>query len=117
MIEQVVGRSTWTDSCQSAGMDRDYVICRLRESAPELRQAGIEHLRLFGSVARDEAGPESDVDLIAEFDGSRKFSRLDMVGFENRLEDLLGARVELASMKMLKDAVRERALRESVVAF
>jgi uncharacterized protein len=102
---------------QSAGMDRDRVIARLRESEAELRSTGIVHLRLHGSVARGQAGPDSDVDLIAELDNSKKFSLLDMVGLENRLADLLGAPVDLSPLQMLKDPVREKALREAVIAF
>jgi predicted nucleotidyltransferase len=98
-------------------MDRDRVIFRLRECEAELRRAGIVHLRLHGSVARGEAGPDSDVDLIAEFDAARKFSLLDLVGLENRLADLLGVPVDLAPQKMLKEPVRQKAAREGVLAF
>jgi predicted nucleotidyltransferase len=47
-------------------MDKGSVIETLRLHEPELRAAGIVHLRLFGSVARGEASPESDVDLMAD---------------------------------------------------
>ncbi len=46
-------------------MDRDTVIARLRAHEQELKSAGVLSLRLFGSVARDEVGPDSDVDLMA----------------------------------------------------
>jgi predicted nucleotidyltransferase len=54
---------------------------------------------------------------MAEFDNSRAFSLLDMVGIENRLADILGVPVDLAPAKSLKDGIRERATRESVLAF
>jgi predicted nucleotidyltransferase len=98
-------------------MDREHVIAKLREAEPELKTAGIVHLRLHGSVARGEAGPGSDVDLIADLDATRSFSLLDMVGLEIRLSDLLGIPVDLAPSKMLKEPVRERAMREAVLAF
>ena len=98
-------------------MDRDRVISRLRECEIELRNAGIVHLRLHGSVARGDANLASGVDLIAEFDTAKKLSLLDMVGLENRLADLLGARVDLAPLTMLRDAVREKAVREGMLAF
>lgn len=56
--------------------DRDEVISKLRAHAPELKAAGIVRLRLFGSVARGEAG--NDIDLVAEFD--RPLSLIDLVG-------------------------------------
>jgi predicted nucleotidyltransferase len=98
-------------------MDRDGVIAKLREHEPELKAAGIVHLRLHGSVARGEASEASDVDLIAEFDATKPLSLLDMVGLENRLADLLGVAVDLSPAKMLKEPVREKAVREAVFAF
>ena len=98
-------------------MDRSTVIAKLREYEPELKAAGILQLSLFGSVARGDASSESDVDLMAEFDPERQFSLLDMVRMENRLADILGARVELTSAKALKDRIRERVTREAVLAF
>ena len=48
-------------------MDRSKVLAGLRAHEPELRAAGILRLSLFGSVARNEAGVQSDVDLLADF--------------------------------------------------
>jgi len=98
-------------------MDREHVIATLREHEAELKSAGIVRLSLFGSVARNEATPQSDVDLMAEFETGREFSLLDRVRLESRLADMLGAKVDLAPARMLKDGVRERAAREAVLAF
>ena len=98
-------------------MDGSIVIAKLREHEPELKAAGIVRLSLFGSVARGEPSSESDVDLMAEFDPAKQFSLLDMVRIENRLADILGVRVELTSERALKDRVRERVSRETVLAF
>src|ERR1035437_7606577 len=83
------------DVWESAGMDRERVISMLRAHEQELKSAGIVRLSVFGSVARGEASERSDVDLMAEFDSSKKLSLLDMVGLENRLADILGAPVDL----------------------
>jgi predicted nucleotidyltransferase len=96
-------------------VDREQIIATLRDHEQELKAAGIVRLSLFGSVARGERG--NDVDLMAEFDMSRQFSLLDMVGFENRLADILGFPVDLVPAKSLKDGIRERATREAVLAF
>jgi uncharacterized protein len=98
-------------------INREDVIAKLREHEPELKASGIVRLSLFGSVARGDANSESDIDLMAEFDSSKKFSLLDMVGMENRLADILGVPVDLAPAKSLKDGIRERAAREAVLAF
>jgi predicted nucleotidyltransferase len=84
---------------------------------PELKAAGIIRLSLFGSVARGDASPKSDIDLMAEFDPARQFSLLDMVGLENRLADILGAQVDLTSAKSLKEHIRDRVAREAILAF
>jgi predicted nucleotidyltransferase len=89
----------------------------LRSHQPELKAAGIVHLRLHGSVARGEASPESDVDLIAEFDASKRLSLVDMVALENRLADLLGIPVDLSPANTLKPPVREKAARDAILAF
>jgi predicted nucleotidyltransferase len=59
----------------------------------------------------------SDVDLIAEFDDGREYSLLDRARLENRLADLLGAKVDLSPARTLKDGIRECAPREAVLAF
>jgi uncharacterized protein len=98
-------------------MDREHVIATLRRHEPELKAAGIVHLRLHGSVARAESQPTSDVDLIAEFDPAKHLSLLDMVGLENHLSDLLGVSVDLSPAHMLKKPVAERAAHEAILAF
>ena len=93
------------------------MITKLREHEPELKAAGIVHLRLHGSLARGTATATSDVDLIADFDASRHLSLLDMVGLENRLSDLLGAPVDLSPAHTLKQPIANQAAREAVRAF
>lgn len=101
----------------SQAMDREAVISKLREYEHELRAAGVIHLLLFGSVARGQATGNSDVDLLAEFDAARQYSILDRVNLQNRLTTILGVSVDLASARALVEEVRERAMREAVVAF
>ncbi len=98
-------------------MDRSTVLAELRACESELKTAGITRLSIFGSVARGDASPESDVDLMAEFDPRRQFSLLDMVRLENRLADILGVPVDLAPARALKDRIREQVTREAVLAF
>jgi predicted nucleotidyltransferase len=98
-------------------MDKGHLIETLRRHEPELKAAGIVHLRLFGSVARGEASAFSDVDLIADFDGSKRLTLFGMARLENQLSDLLGAKVDLSPAGSLKERVRARALREAIHAF
>lgn len=92
------------------------VIARLKPHESELRRAGVVSLAVFGSVARGEAGPCSDVDLMAEFEAGR-LSLLDLVRLENRLAEILGARVDLADRRNLYESVKGNAEREAIVIF
>jgi hypothetical protein len=93
------------------------VLAKLRAHERELREAGILRLSLFGSAARGDAGPDSDIDLLAAFDQSRRLSLLDLVGIELRLTDLLGVRVDLSEEGTLKPRVQQSVQAEAVRAF
>ena len=98
-------------------MDRGRVLTKLRAHEAELREAGIAQLSLFGSTARGDAGPDSDVDLLAALDKAKGLSLLDVVCIEVRLTDLLGAKVDLIVQGTLKPRVRQSAQRELLRAF
>jgi predicted nucleotidyltransferase len=102
---------------QSSSMDKSSVIQTLRMHELELRAAGIVHLRLFGSVARGESTQESDVDLLAEFDRSKRLTLFGMAHLENQLSDMLGVKVDLSPVHSMKQRVKARAMREAVHAF
>lgn len=69
-------------------------------------------LSLFGSVARDEAGPDSDVDVLVEFIGPTTFDA--HMGLLLYLEDLLGRRVDLVTANGIKPRLRPLIAREIV---
>jgi hypothetical protein len=83
----------------------------LRKHQAELRQAGVKSLKLFGSVVRGEAGPESDIDLLVEF--SRPVGLFAFLRFSYRLSELLGRRVDLVTPQALKPQLRDRILDEA----
>jgi hypothetical protein len=98
-------------------MNKDEVIDKLRAHESELKAAGIVRLAVFGSVARGDNSPESDVDLLADFDKTKRYTLLSMGRLENHLADLLGTSVDLSSPEWLKESVKNQVLREAVVAF
>lgn len=98
-------------------MDRDSVIEALRAHEPELRAAGIIRLSLFGSTARAEAGPDSDVDLLAAYDSTRRVSLLTIAGLELQLAEWLGRKVDLVEAGTLKPRIQEEVAAEAVRAF
>jgi hypothetical protein len=98
-------------------MDRKTVIAKLRAHAPELKEVGVAHLRVFGSTARDEASVLSDVDLLVEFDSSRRQTLVSVGSLQSRLADILSVKVDLSSADWMREPVRSRALQEAVLAF
>lgn len=93
-------------------MKRDEVLRILAEHRTVLNSFGIKLLGIFGSVARDEAKPDSDVDILVEFEGSVTFDRYMDVKFY--LEDLLGSRVDLVSRRALKPLIRSTVEQEAI---
>jgi len=94
-------------------MKRDQVIRILSEQRGELaRNYGVKSLMLFGSVARDQATPASDVDLLVEFDRPVGYFRL--FALQDHLEALLGCKVDVGTPNSLKPRIRERVLGECV---
>ncbi len=94
-------------------MRRDEALRILAEHREELEEFGVKRLAIFGSVARDEAGPESDVDLLVEFD-DRPVGLFEFVDLQHYLEELLGCKVDLGTFRSLKQRARERVLEEAV---
>jgi uncharacterized protein len=104
-------------SRDNGNMDCKQVIATLRGCESELRAAGILRLSLFGSTARGDERPDSDIDLLAAFDDTRRISLLDVVGMEEQISRLLGRTVELVEEGTLKPRVQRNVDAEAVRAF
>jgi predicted nucleotidyltransferase len=86
-------------------MRRDEAHRLLTEHRAELESMGVKSLALFGSVARDEAGPESDVDVI--IDVVHPFSLFDLAAVHLRLEEIMGCKVDVITEGGLRPRHRE----------
>lgn len=73
---------------------------------------GASNVRIFGSVARGKARPDSDVDFLVEIEAGR--SLLDRIGLIQDLEDLLGRKVDVAKAENLHEWIRDRVLKEAI---
>ncbi len=88
------------------------IVDRLAGNCGRIRRLGVSSLALFGSFVRDEARPESDVDLIVEFmPGAKTFDHFMELSF--LLEDLLGRTVELLTPESLSPHIGDQILREA----
>ncbi len=96
-------------------MKRDEVLKIIAEHREELEKLGVKSLLLFGSVARDEAGPDSDVDFLVEFKRQGGFFQLFRV--QDYLEDILGCSVDLGTEDALREHLREPVLKDVINAF
>jgi hypothetical protein len=93
---------------------RDQVLQRLGGARAELASLGVRSLDLFGSVARGEAGPASDVDLLVEFD--KPIGLFHFFRVQRRLEEILGCNVDLVMRDAVKRQLRDRIFAEAVRA-
>ena len=93
-------------------MTRDELIRLLTEHRGELEQFGVKTLAIFSSAARNEAWPESDVDILVEFTDSGTFDRY--MGLKEFLESLLGREVDLVTRKALKPRLKPYVESEAI---
>ena len=92
-------------------LSRDEAIRILEAHEAELRAQGVTRLALFGSTARGEARPDSDVDVLVEIDWQQPFSLIEWAGLELYLRDLLDRRVEVVMRRPQAASDRERPSR------
>ncbi len=76
------------------------------------RRNGASNVRIFGSVARGEAGASSDLDFLVDLEPNR--SLLDHIGLQQELEDLLGVEVDVVTRRGLHPLIRDNVLAEAV---
>lgn len=95
----------------------DTIMQRLKSTETELRQRGVLHLSVFGSVARGDDRPESDVDIAVEIEPDRAFSLIRLEDTRLLLEDVLGRRVDLGEADTFRPQVRAAFERDRVTIF
>ena len=96
-------------------MTRQDVLDKLEANRNELRQMGVKSLSLFGSLARDEAVDDSDVDLLVEFD--RPIGLFQFIRVQQHLQEILGVnRVDLVMLDALHEELRDDILRDAIRA-
>lgn len=98
-------------------MDSAAVIVVLREHEDELRRQGVSHAALFGSVARGDAGPDSDLDIMVQIAPEADVNFYDYVGITQFIGDLFAGRADVSDRDMLIEPVRREAEREAIFAF
>jgi uncharacterized protein len=98
-------------------MKRDDILQRLKDCEAGLRAHGVMHAALFGSTARNEQGPESDIDIMIELDPAARVTMFDYVGIKEYIEGLFSEPVDVVNRDGLKPAVRPQATADAIYAF
>lgn len=97
-------------------MKKDEILVLLTSHREEMAEFGVKSLSVFGSVARDEAVIESDIDLLVEFDPEVHIGLFAFARLRRRLSELLGKKVDLVTPDAIRPEMREEIIRESVRA-
>ena len=102
-----------------SAMDRDQVIATLRQHRTALEQRGVLHAALFGSLARGEAGPDSDIDMLIDIDPetSKTLSVFGLVGLQRYIGGFFDRRVDLVERDGLKPHYARSILEDALYAF
>jgi hypothetical protein len=95
-------------------MKREDAISRIKDNADAIRALGTLRLYLYGSLARDDAGPASDVDVFVDRDPAKRFGFIELTELEFLLRDILGAEVDVSTRTGLHPALSE-AIEKSAI--
>jgi len=98
-------------------MDKQQILDRLRENERALRERGVTHAALFGSRARGDNRPDSDIDIMIEIAPDAVQDVYAYVGLKNYIADLFTGSVDVVDREALKPYVRPAATADAVYAF
>ncbi len=97
-------------------MSQNEIKRRILAMQSELQARGVSHIALFGSRARDDARPDSDVDLMIDVDDPR-FSIIDLVGVEQDLSEHIGLPVQITLRRSLSERLARATRDERIELF
>lgn len=98
-------------------VERDLALAEIGRGERALRARGVAAAYIFGSTARGEAHPDSDLDVFIEIEQNRKFSLIDLAGVQNLLTTELGVTIDLTTRSGLHPKLRVEIECEAVRAF
>ncbi len=98
-------------------MNRDDIIRTLKEREGDLRAHGVNHAALFGSIARDEQRPGSDIDILVDLDPAVVRTIYDYASVKTYIADMFGGLVDVVDRDALRPHIRPSATAEAIYAF
>lgn len=98
-------------------MDSEKIIATLREHEDDLHRQGVAHAALFGSIARGDARPDSDIDILIDLDPTKELSVFDYMDLKEYIAGLFEGPVDVVNKDGLKPYLKPAALADIVHAF
>ena len=98
-------------------MNSQDILARLKENEAALRARGVVHAALFGSWARGENRPDSDIDIMIEIDSDAHIGVFDYVGVKDYIAEFFDGRADVVSREGLKSYIRPAATADAIYAF
>ena len=98
-------------------MNGQEILARLRENESALRARGVSHAALFGSRARGDNRPDSDIDIMIEVDPAARIGIYEYVALKDYIAELFDGQVDVVSRDGLKPYVRPAATADAIYAF
>ena len=98
-------------------MLRDDIVATIRAAAPALRGEGVTSVAIFGSRARGDARPDSDLDVLIEVAPDARFSMLDLIGVEHIIRDVTGLEVQATMRRSLEPHMAARIADDIIEIF
>jgi len=98
-------------------MDKDAVIAILRAHQAELEKLGVKHAGVFGSVARGDAGPQSDIDIAVDITDGAVRGMFAYAGLKRQIAELFDDPVDVIDRAALRPGIKESAEADMLYAF
>ena len=98
-------------------MTREEIIAKLKEHAPAIKAEGVTKLAIFGSRARGDERPDSDLDVLIEVEADSKFSLLNLSGVALMVEEATGLPAQVTMRRSLEPRMAERIADDVIEVF